>query len=385
MTKLDWALHYHRQGLRVFFTPPDVTGFYPKESYGGLLRSKAVKQGLSEADITAFLIENPDANIAVFPINMSVVDVDNKNPNHGNGYDVLRKAGKEKILESALSVRTPSGCNHYYFQKTDWLPEVFNATDENPKGFDVRNSNKGLLWVPPSSMHDDKKSGSYEWERGDGDFSKLPIFPYEGDNWFLVECGRKSPTPEHATQKNKSNEHLVDIYALQDDGMPVYGGIYQLRDMGFYTELDRLRRYGDRDGYRSKYEEVIQYLLRQAFLNFRCRCPKGKCQKHEPILAQPHSYPSGELRGISTWYPIVWGQSTAYGLPKGNSRSRELMYEVDPNWEMPLPPDYIVYPNYPLKVKQGGHRTVIQPAMLPLKTKKPFGLKDIERLIYPSS
>lgn len=135
------ALRLAKMGWHVF--PCQIDSKAPRPGSRGLLDAKTDEQA-----IRAFWTRVPEANLAVrtgAESGIVVLDVD------GNeGYASLRELQRKyDDLPTTLSVVTPRGGNHFYFQHPG--PAVKNTVGVPGPGLDIRGDG-GYVLVPPSKV-----------------------------------------------------------------------------------------------------------------------------------------------------------------------------------------------------------------------------------------
>jgi hypothetical protein len=145
----DWALWYvQAHGLAVFPLPPN------KKAPGGGFGITSATRDL--AQINAWWDAEPMANIAV--LGCLRIDIDPKNAGDFAWASLCAQHGEPKTL----TVRTPSGGQHYYFRAPESLT---NSPGALPKGIDVRGANSGYTVAPPSYttfLPNKQAEGSYD-------------------------------------------------------------------------------------------------------------------------------------------------------------------------------------------------------------------------------
>ena len=132
------ALRIARKGKPVFPCKPDKAPYTPR----GFKDASADPE-----QVDAWWDKWPEAKIGMptgTPSRVFVFDVD---PKHG-GWEALETLESEHgTLPDTLTVRTPSGGLHYYFQHVDGLT---NRTGQLPAGIDIRGEG-GYVIAPPSA------------------------------------------------------------------------------------------------------------------------------------------------------------------------------------------------------------------------------------------
>lgn len=398
MNNLQCALHYSRQGLRIFPTQPNIDLVYSKGTAGYQLMMLAKDRPLTESEIREFWTRFPDANIACYGgSGISVLDVDTKNIKTGHGFKTLVKQGRQDVLNNGMKVITPSGSIHLYFKETKYLPEHFNSNESNPLGLDIRNDTNYFFWLPPSHMWGYEKYGSYAFEYDMNPLhfqvSNLPEFPYKGD-WFLANCGRSSSQTTTALRSNRKDGY--DPRKLAKDGFPKHGGVKEVQQQGYYLKLSKAIQDDDKIQQKLIIEETFSFIQAQDILHFKCRCSpkqknrKGHDLKHPTVLVQPSA---NNLLGLSghalyktrgIWYPLVWGQHTALKVTGISDASKEIL-ELDSitgDVGAMVSAGYYLYPRF---VWKHSRRQYKAPAWLRMRTDRnhTFTFDFVEKRVFP--
>jgi hypothetical protein len=142
----------------------------------------------------------PEANWALLPDRVFIIDVDNKNG--VNGMQSLIDAGG---LPDTFTVRTPSVGHHYYLQPSvDMQPKTRNAW---LKGIDIRYGPTGYVVLP----HSTTQQGSYDVIREWDPLKTLPSVPeWIRSRWLndqMVE-----PAPSRLLHSNTTNNNTLFRY-----------------------------------------------------------------------------------------------------------------------------------------------------------------------------
>jgi putative DNA primase/helicase len=259
-SQLEAALDFARRGWPVFPCSPrnkrpllardvDADG-KPIKGSGGV--SKATDD---EEQIRAWWRKWPNAmiGVAVGRAGLIVVDFDPRiNEETGEEWTLEQlKADLEEMMGCALpcslSVRTPSGGVHVYFQMPEGDP--IGNRGNLPRHIDVRGLG-GYTIVPPSHCDGDDKNatGTYRWLRGDAD---VPVGEMPAE---LVEILR-SPAAKSMVERTSPTSAYVprDVFpidvdarhrryaqiALQEEmdelaATPIGGGRWGGRNAGIY-------------------------------------------------------------------------------------------------------------------------------------------------------
>ena len=167
MSFLKDALAYASMGLAVFPLTP------------GSKRPIAGSNGLKDATTDPARIglwwgtQHPDANIGIVTgaiSGITVLDVDSKKDVHGD-MTLAALVAEHGSLPLTPKQATPSGGTHYVFA---YAPGVRNSAGKLGKGLDIRGDG-GYIAVAPSVVSEDRRTGTYTWERAPFDQALAPM------------------------------------------------------------------------------------------------------------------------------------------------------------------------------------------------------------------
>jgi hypothetical protein len=154
---------------------------------------------------------------------ITVLDIDKKN----SGMDTWNEFIESNLhdIDDFVSVETPNGGLHFYFQYNSKFKTVSNIIKNI--GIDVRNDG-GFITAPPSANR--LNNINYEWTNG-GPVSrdKLPIMPDWLVNWLLKDSKNSLntntqhiPKTHRATCKNTNPKLFMELLDLLPDSFWTY-------------------------------------------------------------------------------------------------------------------------------------------------------------------
>ncbi len=174
--------------------------------------------------------EWPDANIAVATgavSGITVLDVDVK-PWKGKHGDVTLKALMEECGELPLTPRqrTWSGGTHYAFA---YAPGVRNSVGRVGADLDIRGDG-GYIVLEPSSVEEDKRTGTYAWDRLSNPFDQpLPPMP----EWLLERVKSAGATTGKTAFKPARAVPITEICQhSRNEALASLAGTMRRRDAG---------------------------------------------------------------------------------------------------------------------------------------------------------
>jgi putative DNA primase/helicase len=121
----------------------------------------------------ADLFSRPELNLGIScgPSNLVVLDLDVKGDANGVAW-LDEKIARHGALPNTIEAETPSGGRHIYFAAPDF--PVSNSAGKIAPGVDIR-ADGGYVVAPPSVIHADGLSTTYEWKNPPGLFEAAPL------------------------------------------------------------------------------------------------------------------------------------------------------------------------------------------------------------------
>lgn len=191
---LDYALDYARRGFEVFPVPPGTKKSHKKAEFsGGAEWGKTTDPETIRRDFAKW----PDANVGL-PTGAAsgffAVDLDVKAGGLDNWEQLVRENGP---LPATVTVRTPSGGRHYWFQ---WVEGIRNSASEIAAGVDIRGEG-GMVVAPPSVK---PGSGAYAFEPG---CAPWEVAVAEAPEWVVraaLQASAKAGAPQGSAAQGRS-------------------------------------------------------------------------------------------------------------------------------------------------------------------------------------
>jgi hypothetical protein len=192
---MDAALVLAKEGRFVFPVPPGT-----KQSYKAAKYSNGYRWGSTRdpEEIRNDFTRWPNANVGIDCGESGIVVIEADTPK-GHGVDGIaslkRLQAEHGQLPETLRVISPSGSEHYYFNRPAGLV-IKNTTSKFAKGVDVRGEG-GMVICPPSI----RKDGQYRWVNEGTPIADMPA--------WLIELAKEDY--DQPIDRNTIDDTLADI------------------------------------------------------------------------------------------------------------------------------------------------------------------------------